>query len=138
LGEDFNVTLITVIVVTGVLICSLVALVITIIVRKSHSNDADSSVSMLPLAHSSTNHYTKIEVADSEQSVGKSSIGNCVATSAHINKSGGTKSWEINYAELQMLETVGEGAFGTVHKAIFRHQQVAVKQLKNQIDQREV
>jgi serine/threonine protein kinase len=35
------------------------------------------------------------------------------------------------------LEKVGEGAFGTVHRAIYRHQEVAVKQLKNQIDQKE-
>jgi hypothetical protein len=51
---------------------------------------------------------------------------------------GATKSWEINYSELKMLETVGEGSFGTVHRAIFRHHEVAVKQLKNKIDQKEV
>jgi hypothetical protein len=70
--------------------------------------------------------------------LGQPQTGVEVATSDEMLAHGATKSWEIKYSELKMLETVGEGSFGTVHRAIFRHQQVAVTQLKNHIDQKEV
>uniref|UniRef100_A0A1B0C385 Protein kinase domain-containing protein n=1 Tax=Glossina palpalis gambiensis TaxID=67801 RepID=A0A1B0C385_9MUSC len=39
------------------------------------------------------------------------------------------KEWDIEYSDLQMLEIIGQGRFGTVHRALW-HGSVAVKLLK--------
>jgi hypothetical protein len=73
----------------------------------------------------STSHYQEMKGReDSQPSFQKSEPEPVKLTTL-------TKSWEVNFNELEMKETLGEGAYGTVHKAIYRHQQVAVKQLKN-------
>jgi hypothetical protein len=121
-------------VIAGVLVvCGLIALVIFIVRRrKSNSKDeveaGDNSVSLEPIK-SNTNEETQYQSISSSpyQSLEQPQTGVEV-----------TKSSEINYSELKMLETVGEGSFGTVHKAIFRHREVAVKQLKNKINEQEV
>jgi serine/threonine protein kinase len=100
--------------------------------RKSNTSNeaeaADNSVSLEPYTSEDNGEENKYQFLEPDAEEAISEKHNPPAT----------KSWEINYTELKILETVGEGAFGTVHRAIYRHQQVAVKQLKNQIDQREV
>jgi hypothetical protein len=133
-GDDSNLILIIVGVIAGVLVVVVLILVVIIVKRRnSNSNGApNNSVSLEPIAPYSNDHYSSI--ADSSQSLSRGSISNENENLAPP----ATKSWEINYSELKLLEKVGEGAFGTVHRAMFRHQQVAVKQLKNQIGQKEV
>jgi hypothetical protein len=138
--SDPDMTLIIIVVIVGALFVSVLIVLVVIIVRrrKSNSEPADNSVSMTPLASDSNiGNYSRIDRSDSSyHSIPRN--GNGSANEGEKPSSFATKSWELNYSELQLLEKVGEGAFGTVHRAIFRHQQVAVKQLKNQIDQREV
>jgi hypothetical protein len=130
-------------VVAGVLVvCGLIVLVALIARRrKSKSKDeaeaGDNSVSLVSMtSNASEGHYQSI--TSPYQPLEQTHTGVEVATSdeklAHIV----TKSWEIKYSELKILETVGEGSFATVHRAIYSHQQVAVKQLKNQINQKDV
>jgi hypothetical protein len=134
--DDADMTPIIVGVIAAVLVvCGLTALVVVLAKRrKSNSNkkaeEGYNAVSLDPANNVNNNkdHYQRLS--------SPSLTGVEVATSDE--KLAPTKSWEINYSELKMLETVGEGAFGTVHRAIFRHQEVAVKQLKSQIDQKEV
>jgi hypothetical protein len=116
------------VIVAVLVVCGLIVLVVFLVMRRrSNSNSEDAAA----------NDYVSLEPVTSNSSQGhlSNSVGIATSTSeTHVP----TKSWEINYSELKLLETVGEGAFGTVHRAIFRHQQVAVKKLKNQIDQKEV
>jgi hypothetical protein len=145
-SDESDITFIIVGVVAGVLVvCGLIVIVMVIIVRRRRSNSyaaADNSIPMAPL-ESDTTHYTsisRIKKADSSRSFSTTASGKVASSADDIEKRvpSAPKSWEINYSELKILETVGEGAFGTVHRAIFRHHEVAVKQLKNQIDKREV
>jgi FtsZ-interacting cell division protein ZipA len=137
-------------VVAGVLVvCGLITLVIILVRRrKSKKEDeaGDNSV-VLESMESSGNkgHYQSIAFSQSAEPVTSDSTkGQHRSTSQSLEQpeekhsSRANKSWEINYSELKMLETVGEGDFGTVHRALFRHQEVAVKQLKKQIDKKEV
>jgi hypothetical protein len=41
-----------------------------------------------------------------------------------------SRQYEINHAELEFREMVGEGSFGIVRRAVWRGMDVAVKQLK--------
>jgi hypothetical protein len=128
-GDDSVITFIIIGVIGGALVAAgLTALMVFIVRRKSNSNNSVSLESMI-----SNNNEGRYQAS---QSLGQFGID--VAISDEKLAPRVTKSWEINYSELKMLETVGEGAFGTVHRAIFRHQEVAVKQLKNRIDQKEV
>jgi hypothetical protein len=143
---DGNLDMILIIVgtIAGALVmCGLLVLVIFILRRrKSNSLDEDekrdnyvSLVSIKSNANSDTQYQS---ISSPYQPLGQSQTGAPVAISDEKHAPGATKSWEINYSELKMLETVGEGSFGTVHRAIYRHQQVAVKQLKKKINQKEV
>ena len=42
-------------------------------------------------------------------------------------------NWEISYADLDIKEQIGEGAFGYVFRAKYRSTDVAVKQLKQNL-----
>ena len=42
-----------------------------------------------------------------------------------------TSVWQIRHKELQLLDRIGEGGFGKVHKAVYRETEVAVKLLKD-------
>jgi hypothetical protein len=119
------------VIVAVLVVCGLIILVLVIVKRrKSNSNkdhEANFSVDMEPIPSSDySTDYSKLDY----------SVASTSESSKHLPPE--TKSWEINYSELTMLETVGEGAFGTVHIAIYRHQHVAVKQLKNRIDKKQV
>jgi hypothetical protein len=141
---DLNLILIIVGAIVGVLvICGLLALVIFLARRrksnsKNETEAGDNYVSLESIK-SNVNEETQYQsISSSHQSLGQPLTGVEVATSDEKLGHGATKSWEINYSELKMMETVGEGSFGTVHRAIYRHQEVAVKQLKNKINQKEV
>jgi hypothetical protein len=136
-------TVIFIVVIAGALVvCGLIIALAIFAVRRSKFSSTESEdnavtlESLKPDANNAETQYQRLSTRSPYQPVGQPlTTGVEVSTS---DESQPTKSWEINFAELSMLETVGEGGFGTVHRAIFRHQQVAVKQLKNQIDQREV
>jgi hypothetical protein len=138
--SDDSTIIIIVGVIAGVLVvCGLIAVVI-MRRRKSNSKDepeaGDNSISLEPIHYQSLSSAQPITPDSSKEHQSTSTVE--VATSDQKLGSQATKSWEIDYSELKILGEVGEGAFGTVHRAIFRHQQVAVKQMKNQIDKKEV
>jgi heme/copper-type cytochrome/quinol oxidase subunit 2 len=139
-------------VIAGVLlvVCGLIVLVVIIVRRrKSNSNKntvdpnssndhVDSHISLEPIRpNRAESHYSSIGLMKTDY-YAPLGVEAATSTSSSEKLEKIAKSWEIKYSELQMLEIVGEGAFGTVHRAIFRHQQVAVKQLKNQISRKQV
>eukprot|EP01103_Thecamoeba_quadrilineata_P002608 TRINITY_DN12532_c0_g1_i1.p1 TRINITY_DN12532_c0_g1~~TRINITY_DN12532_c0_g1_i1.p1 ORF type:complete len:1455 (-),score=289.90 TRINITY_DN12532_c0_g1_i1:82-4404(-) len=48
------------------------------------------------------------------------------------------QSWWINYEKIEILERIGSGRLGQVHRGVYRGTEVAVKKLKGAISDREV
>src|SRR5690606_24818851 len=96
--------------------------------RKSKSNSAyqyggaasaDKSVPLETVASDNNrSHYQSLMSSDSSRSLRPPS--NIDASTSDEKPTPPVKSWVINYSDLEMLEAVGEGAFGTVYKAMFR------------------
>lgn len=144
--DQNSMMLVTMIIAPIVVVLLLILVIATIIFWKMRSRNKSKRDSLrqngiemntlIPPSNDSTSSYGTVPALNQqrdEQNSKQPTLYRAVPTLSNSkSEKVRDKNWLINYEDIIDLSLLGEGAYGAVYYGIYRHQEVAVKMLRNQ------